>query len=187
MPPVTSPARTIFDLAGDPDRPRTFRIEPRRELHKNAIGRLISRSLRRDDFTMLAMIRMLAALGRRGRAGTTIIRELVQELGADYEPTETDLEDVFVDLVRAEGIEEPERQVAIGGEQGWLGNVDFLFRKRVVWEVDGPHHDAPLQRREDARRDADMRTAGYEVHRAHWLTLTHEPERVVKELNDSLL
>ena len=144
LPPLTSPARTIFDLAGDPDRRLTFRVEPWREAHKKHIGRLISRSLRRDDFTMLAMMRMLAALGRRGRAGTTIVRELVRELGADYEPTESDLEDVFLDLVRSEGIEEPERQVTITTERGWIGRADFRFRKHVIWEVDGPHHDAPL-------------------------------------------
>ena len=185
LPPLTSPARTIFDLAGDPDRRRTFRVEPWREAHKKHIAKLISRSLRRDDFTMLAMMRMLAALGRRGRAGTTIIRELVAELGADYEPTESDLEDVFLDLVRSEGIEEPARQVHITGAQGWIGKADFVFRRTVVWEVDGPHHDAPLQRREDGQRDAEMRAAGYDVHRAHWIALINEPERVLKELNDS--
>ena len=186
LPPLTSPARTIFDLAGDPERRRTFRVEPWLMAHKKRIGRLMSRSLLRDDFTMLAMMRMLAALGRRGRAGTTIIRELVAELGADYTPTESDLEDVFLDLVRSEGIEEPDRQVDIASGRGWIGRVDFVFRKRVVWEVDGPHHDAPLQRREDAGRDAEMRAAGYAVHRAHWRALIEEPERVLKELNDSL-
>ena len=187
LPPLTSVARTIFDLAGDPNRRLTFRVEQWREAHKREIERLISRSLRRQDFTMIAMMRMLAALGRRGRAGTTIIRELVAELGRDYVPTASDLEDLWFDMIRAEGLEEPERQIHISGPEGWIGQVDFFYRSRkVVWEIDGPDHDAPLQKRADARRDASMRAAGYEVHRAHWLTLVHDPERVIREVSESL-
>jgi very-short-patch-repair endonuclease len=187
LPPLTSVARTIFDLAGDPDRPRTFRVDQWRELHKQQIGRLISRSLRRNDFTMIAMMRMLAALGRRGRAGTTIVRELVHELGVDYVPTASDLEDLWLDMIRSEMIEEPERQVPISGPDGWLGTVDFAYlNRRVIWEVDGPDHDAPLQKRHDAERDAAMRAAGYDVHRAHWLCLINDPESVIKEVVDSI-
>ena len=66
LPPLTSVARTIFDLAGDPNLRLTFRVERWREAHKRHIGRLMSRSLRREDFTMIGMMRMLAAFGRRG-------------------------------------------------------------------------------------------------------------------------
>jgi len=187
LPPLTSVARTIFDLAGDPDRPRTFRVEQWRDLHKRHIARVFSRSLRRNDFTMIGMMRTLAALGRRGRAGTTIIRELVAEFGKDFVPTGSDLEDLWLDMIRAEGIEEPDRQVQISGPTGWLGCVDFAYlRRRVIWEIDGPDHDAPLQKRLDAERDAAMRAAGYDVHRAHWLRLVNEPDTVIREVLEAL-
>ena len=186
LPPVTSVARTIFDLAGDPDRRLAFQVEQWRETHKLAIRRLISRSLRRDDFTMGAMFKVLAGLGRRGRAGTTIIRELVAELGRDYIPTDSDLEDSFLELIRSEHIEEPELQVQVSGPEGWIAKADTLFRPRINWEIDGPDHDAPLQKGIDATRDEAMRAAGYEVHRADWWRILNDQDRLIADVRASL-
>ncbi len=40
--------------------------------------------------------------------------------------------------------------------------VDFAYDDLVI-EIDGPGHDRPRTRREDAARDARLREAGYEV------------------------
>ncbi len=185
--PVTSVARTIFDLAGDPPRPRTFRNEVRREAHKREIAPIFSRALQRNGLTMIGMMRTVAALGRRGRAGTKIMRELVVEFGEDYIPTGSDLEDLFLDLARADGLEEPVHQFQVTGVEGWLGCVDFAYvLERIIIEIDGPDHDAPLQRRYDAQRDEAMGAAGWTVIRINWLDLVTDPDGVVARIRKAL-
>jgi very-short-patch-repair endonuclease/predicted transcriptional regulator of viral defense system len=185
--PVTSLARTIFDLAGDPEHRLTFRKEALREAHKRKIKRLIDEAMRHHGMAMGALVMTLDTLGKRGRAGTRIIRELIDELGADYKPTDSQLEDMFLELVRSHGLEEPVRQRNIGGERGWVGRVDFLYAdKKLVIEVDGPGHDTPVQQQLDAVRDAELRLRGYDILRVHWTELLRDRGRVVARLEQAL-
>ena len=43
-------------------------------------------------------------------------------------PPESELEARLVELARCHGLAEPERQVDLGDDDGWIGRVDFLFR-----------------------------------------------------------
>jgi very-short-patch-repair endonuclease len=180
---VTSVARTVFDVIGEPGHPLAFRREPLRGAHNHASKLLIDEGMRRHGLTMGDLARMLVVHGRRGVAGTSIIREIVKELGLEYRPTDTELENTVLELIVSRGIEAPEHQVDISDHTGWLGRVDFFYRLlRLIIEVDGPDHDTPLQQALDALRDAAMRAAGYEVLRIHWTLVFGDPRAVVKKV-----
>jgi hypothetical protein len=54
--------------------------------------------------------------------------------------------------------------------------------RRVIVEVDGHGHRRPAQRRDDARRDAKLRAAGWTVIRVGAGEVEHQPERVLHKL-----
>jgi very-short-patch-repair endonuclease len=181
--PVTSLARTVFDLAGMPRHPLAFRHEGARAVHVARITQLLNTCIRDKGLTMTEVIRVLAALGRRGKPGTSIMREIVADLGVDYEPTDSELEDLFLEVVRAFRLDEPDRQVRIGNAQRFIGRVDFRWlSKRVIVEVDGRQHRAPLDKRADRERDRALEAEGWHVLRFTWWELVHEPEKVVARL-----
>jgi very-short-patch-repair endonuclease len=185
--PVTSLARTVFDLAGMPRHPLAFRHEGARAVHVKRTTQLLNTCIRDKGLTMTEVIQVLAALGRRGKPGTSIMREIVADLGKDYEPTDSELEDLFLEVVRAFGVEEPERQVKVGNAQRFIGRIDFMWRgKRIIVEVDGRQHRAPLDQRSDRERDAALAADGWRVIRVTWWELVHEPEAVIARLRTAL-
>jgi hypothetical protein len=186
--PVTSIARTVFDLAGLPRHPMAFRNERLREVHMKRTTWLVNEAMRSHGLRMIDLIRVLAAIGRRGKPGTGIIRQIVDDLGADYAASASEIEDVFLDMVRAAGIEEPEREVNLGTKEKWIGRVDFRWRppRKVIVEIDGSQHRAPLDRRADRQRDAAFVSEGGKVLRYDWWDLVHDPERVIREVSEAL-
>ena len=54
--------------------------------------------------------------------------------------------------------------------------------RHLIVEVDGHGHRRPAQRRDDARRDAKLRTAGWTVIRVPAKEVEHAPERVLSTL-----
>ncbi len=185
--PVTSVARTVFDLAGLPRHPAAFRNEILRDIHTKRITWLVNHALRDHGMRMLDLHRVLAAVGRRGKPGTAIIRTVVADLGLDYEPTGSELEDLLLEVCTAYGIEPPDGQVDLGTRDRWVGRVDFVWRFwKVIVEVDGTQHRAPLDRRADRERDAAFGGEGWTIIRVTWWELVHEPESVVARLQAHL-
>ena len=82
-------------------------------------------------------------------------------------PPGSGLEADFLAMLVAAGMPLPEGQVDLGGEDGWVGRVDFYYRDlKLVIEVDGDAwHTAYLDKISDERRDASLRAAGFEVER----------------------
>jgi very-short-patch-repair endonuclease len=61
--------------------------------------------------------------------------------------------------------------------------VDFHWPDRkLVVEIDGPHHRRKRTRREDVLSDRILRAAGYRVVRIPDDELEHEPDRVIARL-----
>lgn len=81
-----------------------------------------------------------------------------------------------------QGLPTPELQCEIFDDRGFIGRVDFLFRKfNTVVEVDGrlkyDDGDPRVLWREKQREDR-LREAGYEVVRITWADLMYRPEKV---------
>jgi very-short-patch-repair endonuclease len=177
--PATAPARTFFDLCGDPD----FGLPYRHPYHVRRMRQVYNDCLARRGMTFTQEAAVLLVTARRGRRGTALVRETLLHYGPQHVPTWSDAETLMLELIRAYGIEEPERQVPISDDRGFIGTVDFLWRhvKHVV-EVDSAWHDGPEDELVDLERDDRLRAAGYTVHRYRCGQIVRRPTAVAREL-----
>jgi very-short-patch-repair endonuclease len=165
--PVTSPARTIFDLAG--------------VLHPGRTERALDNALGRRLTTVASLHRVTTDLSARGRPGSAVMRRLLAERDASWVPPESNLERRFESILRAAGVAVPPRQRDVGGAD-WIGRADYLDPDRkVVVEIDSDlHHSTPLDAVADGDRDAALLEAGYKVLRIKEHDVWHRPDEVVR-------
>jgi Protein of unknown function (DUF559) len=179
--PVTTVARTFFDLCGDPD--PGLRRRGGHPAHEKKMARVYNDAAGRRGLSFVQEVAVLAVLARRGRRGTRLVRRLLLGFGPRYVPTRSDTESLFFELVAAFGLPEPEKQAVVTDIEGWIGTVDFLWRaERVIVEIDSTWHDGPVDQERDEERDLRAEAAGYVVCRYRYRHLVDEPNRVHREL-----
>ncbi len=145
--PVTTLTRTVVDLGGS--------------LHPARVEVVVHAAVRLG-VSWEALGDMVAELSSTGRPGIGVVRRLVSD-NVGTRPMESGLEVRFLRLLTEAGLPAPRRQVDLGGLD-WAGRVDFVYDDaRLVMEVNGSHHDDPLQRRRDDRRTAALVGAGFRV------------------------
>jgi very-short-patch-repair endonuclease len=116
------------------------------------------------------------------RAGAPRMVRAVELHGAGSAGTMSRLEDRFQALLRAAGIEEPLVGVKIR-VPGREIMVDCLWpRAKLVVEVDGRAHAHPSVKAEDARRDEQLRAAGFTVIRVGWAAIANGAPRALREI-----
>jgi len=138
--PVTTPARTLLDVATLLPA-RTFR----RAVHEAEVQRRVNhRQLR-------------AQIAGRGTRSAAVLRAVIDEGPA---PTRSGLEDDALDLLREHGFLRPETNARVEGFE-----VDLFYADhRLVIEVDSErYHGTAYARRNDARKQARLEAAGYRV------------------------
>lgn len=162
--PVTSLARTVFDLAP--------------MLGEQRLDRFVEAAIRTDRCTVGSLYRVLEDLGGKGRAGTSAMRAVLGERGRTYVPTESEL-DLLGRAVLA-SVDGIEWQVPMSDERGYIRRVDGLHRAAgLVIEWDGAEfHDRADQRRLDADGDARLHRLGLAVLRFRWPEVTLRPLEV---------
>jgi hypothetical protein len=160
--PVTSVARTIFDLAAT-DTPRQLRYAL-------------------DQAERLRLLDVRAFERFRGRPGS---KPLTAALAAMSEPANANpgIERLFIALCDAGGIPRPEMNVLVEGY-----SVDAVWRKqKVIVELDSrSHHMTTRAFEEDRERDDVLQLARYRVIRLTWRRLKEEPGRVAARLRAHL-
>jgi very-short-patch-repair endonuclease len=166
--PVTSPARTLIDLAATV--PASAR---ERALAEAQVQRLI-----RAEASDLA-----AAMSRvPGRAGLASLRRVLEAEGRSG-ATRSDAERRLRKLLADVQLPRPETNIELGGYE-----VDFLWRpKRLVIEVDGHQfhgHRRAFER--DRKRDQALVASGYRVIRVTWRQLVDEPLALVARIAQPL-
>jgi hypothetical protein len=158
---VTSPARTVFDIA------------PR--LTDRALTRAVNelRIERRLNLEQLA--ELVARLPRH--PGARRVKPLIE---TPKGPTRSELEDAFVAFTKRFGLPQPELNARVAGYE-----VDALFREqRVIVELDGYQFHGTRQAFEkDRERDAATLAAGFVTVRITWERLTESPEKEADRLN----
>jgi very-short-patch-repair endonuclease len=170
--PVTTVARTVFDLASC--------------VHPSRAERALDNALTRKLVDLESMRATTIELLRPGRTGSALMRQLLAVRGAGYIPPASGMEARVLALLAAVGIE-MEWQVDRGGDV-WIGRVDFYYRRlRLVIEVDSDlHHDSKLDVESDERRDAALRAAGFEVLRIKEQLLRESSQDVVVVVREAL-
>lgn len=177
--PVTTLARTFFDLCGDPD----HGLPLRHPYHRKRMKLVYNDCVGRRGLSFTHAVAVLLVLAKRGRRGTRLVRELLRHYGPKHKPTRSDVETLFYELVLDRGLPAPERQAVITGPRGFIGTVDFAWRRALlVVEVDSSWHDGPYDEEVDEQRDADLEAAGYRVERYRYGDIVSTPDRLVREL-----
>jgi len=154
--PVTSPARTLIDLATT--------------LPKRALTRAVEEAEKRElDLSGLTQL--------TGRPGTTAVQEELNRLPTGN--TRSTFEIAFLRFCQAQNIPKPQANVHIHGLL-----VDFTWPgTRVVVEADSFEHHGTRQAFErDRHRDAILHAAGYNTARYTHRQLTKRPEEVERAL-----
>jgi very-short-patch-repair endonuclease len=163
---VTTPARTILDLAGS---------EPHR---------VFERALAEAQARRLVTRRHLEAVLERNRRrpGAGVLRAA---LASEATPawTRSEAEERFLALIRSAGLPPPEANVRLGPHE-----VDFLWRtKRLVVEVDGfRFHSSRAAFERDRVRDAELQAHGLRVMRVTWRQIADKPEVMLTRLDRAL-
>jgi very-short-patch-repair endonuclease len=177
--PVTTLARTFFDLCANPDPGMRYR----HPAHERKMVRVYNDALARHGLTFAAQSACLVVLAKRGRRGTAVVRNILLQHPPETMPTQSEDESLFMELVRAYGLPDPEKQQPLSDERGFIGVVDFLWRRaRLVVEIDSVWHDGPLDQTADRDRDDRLIDAGYTVKRWRHRDLIATPGAIALEL-----
>lgn len=151
--PVTTPSRTIVDLASLP------------KMHAKRVERLLDTAWSRGLVCHASMKQVISDVCRRGRIGSTLLRGLLDDRPAGHNPPGSGAESRFQEIARAVGLNGFERQVNVGDDAGWVGRVDFIDRRRrLIIEVGcALFHGSLTDRRADGIRFERLRAAGFAV------------------------
>jgi very-short-patch-repair endonuclease len=156
--PVTSPARTLIDLAD---------VLTRRGLQ---------RAMDEAEFLRLDHTGLHPIPGRRG-AG--VLAEVLSSHVPGSTRTRNDLEEMFLAICTRHLLTQPETNAQVDGLE-----VDFFWRaQRLIVEVDGgAAHHTRRAFENDRSRDAGLTASGYRVMRFTQLRLERDPAAVADEL-----
>ncbi len=158
---MTTAARTVVDLA--------------RELDFRA-GVVAADSALHRKLTAKEELRAVLATCSQWR-GIQRAREVVEF--ADPR-AESPLESIARVVFRDCGLPPPDLQVWLGGVAEPIGRVDFYWTKyRTIAEVDGDmKYKDPRRAKAQLKRDALLRSDGYEVVHFDWQEVTSSPDYV---------
>jgi very-short-patch-repair endonuclease len=156
---VTSPARTLVDLA------------------QNLDDEALERVVREAQFRGLFSVRAIQdALTRRP---SVVLRDLLDDLN----PTQSKLEDAFLRLCRRHRIPKPRAQVRDGRRR-----PDFVWPDaRLVVEVDSwQAHSTPHAFQADRTLSNAVQLAGWTILRFTYRDVTRRPELVAAQVRQAL-
>ena len=161
--PVTTPARTLLDLAA---------MLPRRAVERAADQAEVLRL-----FDLGALNEMIE--DHLGRPGAPLLRAVLEDHHAGATVTRSELEERFLALFDGNGIERPRVNSRVAGLE-----ADFYWPHRsLVVEVDGyRYHRTQRAFERDRARDATLAAEGLRVLRFSHCQLTSRPDEVVRAL-----
>ncbi len=151
--PTTTPSRLIVDLAADPS------------IHPGRLERLLDTAWARGLVCHQSMTLVIGEVCRRGRAGSTLLRELMGDRPAGHLPPGSAAESRFQEIAKGLALVNFERQVDLGDDGRWIGRVDFIDRRRgLVVEIDSAlYHGSLTDSRADDIRHRSLNEMGLVV------------------------
>jgi uncharacterized protein DUF559 len=164
--PITSPVRTVIDLAAILDY----------ESLRSAVRRAMS-------LNRLTLPELIATMRRmKGRRG---MRNLVKVVSTAV-PTRSEFEDIVHDLIVGGGFAQPDVNMPLIIAARTV-IPDFRWpEQRVIVEADSRKwHDNPVARAEDAERQAFLEAAGETVVRVTYNEAVKQPARTPERIRDA--
>jgi very-short-patch-repair endonuclease len=168
--PVTSPFRTVFDLASVLDRRGLERA-----FHEAEVRGL------RDRVSLPVLLKRYP--GRRGSRNLRALLEAAEPVGF----TRNDFEGAFVALVDRHGLRRPRMNGDLS-LRGRFFQIDALWEEeRVAVELDSRAvHGTNRNFESDRQRDRILLAEGWRTMRVTWRHLQDEPDEVAADLKQAL-
>ncbi len=172
--PVTSPERTVIDLAA--------------VLKESRLDFVFDRALSSGTVDLSALSDLFASLARRGKPGTAAMRRMLEKRSQGYLPPDTVLEQRLLELIRKANLPLPTPQF----RPDWLapkeGRVDFAYPdRRLIVEADSRKWHLLMESFElDRERDNLAQIAGWRVLRFAWRDVVDRPDYVIDTIAAAL-
>ena len=172
--PVTTPTRTIIDVAATSP---AWRAE-----------RVLDTALRKGLTSLDELAEIVSDLARQGRRGVKLVRELIDARADWIGVTESELEDQFRRLLNELDLPLPLTQYEVSDNGGFVARVDFAYPdQEVAIELDGfAFHTDPASFTLDRERQNRLLMAGFRVLRYTARDLRSRPKQVAQELQRAL-
>ena len=172
--PLTSPARTVADLASVLDLP--------------TLGKVVDAAITIRRLKLVDLHEIVRQLAPRGRRGMGTLAAVLDERAGGQAPPASELERRFAELVLAAGLPAPNRQVSLPARRGRLHVVDALFPdEMVIVELDGRRWHLRLTAAAvDRERDNYAAELGYLTVRYLWEHVVADPIATARNLDNVL-
>jgi very-short-patch-repair endonuclease len=166
----TDPTRTLIDLGA--------------VVAEGVVERSLESALRWRLTTLARLRWRMGQLARPGRPGPPVLRRVLERRPPGAPPTDSDLETLFLQCLRAAGVRPPVRQHRVQLPDGsWILLDDAYLDELVFMELDGwATHGTRQAFRRDRRRQNQAVILGWMPLRFTWADVVHEPERVAAEV-----
>lgn len=171
---VTDPIRTVIDLG---------LVSPRWAVH-----RAIAKGISTHAFELADLKRLRDALGRPGRNGAGIVREILEGNVLVLTKEESELERRFTALARRFRIPALELQHEVWSAGRFVARVDAAYPDlRLAIEVDGfEHHSSPTAFQRDRTRQNRLVALGWTVLRFTWADVVKDPAHVAQLIRQAV-
>ena len=168
--PVTTPTRTVVDLAGI--------------MHLARLRLLVERGVVERQFTVEGVGATLGRVRRKGKLGVRALSLVLDELGPGELVPRSELERLLDAVVELSGLPTPEHEHPLPGSGPLDGFVDRCWPEaRLVVEADGRRwHERRQQMVRDRDRDLQAQVAGFDTTRLMWEQLRHDPHGTAVQL-----
>jgi very-short-patch-repair endonuclease len=172
--PVTTPARTLIDLAG---------VVPR-----DAVEEAMDDALRRGLVSFPLLVRRLEALRRPGRPGIASTRVLLDARDPATAVPESVFETRLLRTLKRAGLPPPVLQHEIRLQGQGVAVVDFAYPDaRLAIEADGFRwHSGRLRWDQDRARRNELTLLGWRIIHITWTQLTRRPHAVSGAIKEAL-
>lgn len=172
--PVTTPVRTVIDLA--------------KVLDSSRLETVMENALASSKVDFDELYDLFSAIARRGKPGVRKLRRLLEEKAGGSFVSESELERRFRKLIEDAGLPRPQSQFGAKWLKQSNGRVDFAYpEKRIVIECDGRRWHSQFDAFEaDRRRDNAAQLSGWRILRFTWSMLKEEPTRMVATIRQAL-
>jgi very-short-patch-repair endonuclease len=168
--PVTTPVRTLFDLAV---------VAGRERLAVAVEDAHITRQCRLEE-----LIALYEELRRPGKHGMKKLGRILAERGPGYVPPESVLERMLLKILRNAGLPKPRLQAHLPWRSALPSRCDAIYDdQRIILEADGRRwHTRVDQMSNDRRRDREALNHGYRPYRFVYEELRHDPQLVIETI-----
>jgi hypothetical protein len=168
--PVTTPSRTLIDLAS--------------VLDEGRLESCLEQALYLRLFRLSEMQSRIVEVGCRGRKGAGVLQELLELRDSVDAPTESDMETLLIRVLRKARMPIPRRQYEVWDGSQLVTGLDFAFPDELLGIPADSYrwHGTRTQWEKDIEQRNRALALGWRLRPTTWAELTRRPERFVGDL-----